>query len=129
MEFAARVVHVERRAAGASIGYGRACKLEKDAVVAVVSAGYADGYDRRLSGKGVVTIRGAHAPVLGRVSMDMISVDATGVPDVATGDKAILFSNDPAAPNSVEAIAKAIDTIPYCLVCGVSKRVARVYKR
>jgi alanine racemase len=128
MEFAARVVHVERRPAGASIGYGRTCKLEKDAVVAVISAGYADGYDRRLSGRGAVTIRGAQACVLGRISMDMISVDASCVPEVRVGDKAVLFSTDPSAPNSVEAIARAIDTIPYCLVCGVSKRVARLYK-
>lgn len=127
MEFAARVVHVDRRPAGATIGYGRTHRLVADSTVAVVSAGYADGYDRRFSGKASVTINGKLAPVLGRVSMDLISVDATGVPGVAIGDKAVLFSRDPAAPNSVENLACMIDTIPYTLTCGVSKRVHRVY--
>jgi alanine racemase len=129
MEFCARVVHVEPRRAGSTIGYGRTHRLAADAPVAVVSAGYADGYDRKLSGKGVVTIRGKECPVLGRVSMDMISVDVSKAPDAAPGDRAVLFSADPAAPNCVERIAATIDTIPYCLVCGVSSRVKRVYNR
>jgi len=128
MEFASRVVHVERRGAGTSIGYGRTHRLEKETLVAVISAGYADGYDRRFSGRAVVGINGAEAPVLGRVSMDLISVDATAVAGVKPGDKAVLFSTDPSAPNSVERLAELIDTIPYTLVCGVSKRVSRLYK-
>jgi len=128
MEFAARLVHMEHRPAGTSIGYGRTHKLDKDTLVAVVSAGYADGYDRKLSGRGTVTIRGRQVSVLGRISMDMISLDVSAIPDVALGDKAVLYSSDPAASNSVESISRMLDTIPYCLVCNVSKRVARVYK-
>jgi alanine racemase len=127
MEFASRVVHVERHGAGATIGYGRTHHLDKDTAVAVISAGYADGYDRRFSGKAVVTIGGAHAPVLGRVSMDLTSVDVSHVPGVKPGDKAVLFSSDPKAPNSVENLARLIDTIPYTLTCGVSRRVERAY--
>jgi alanine racemase len=56
------------------------------------------------------------------------AVDVSGVRGVKLGDKAVLFSNDPAAPNSVENLAQLIDTIPYTLTCGVSKRVERVYK-
>ena len=129
MEFCARVVHVERRYAGTTVGYGRTYRLAADAPVAVVSAGYADGYDRRLSGKGVVTIHGKECPVLGRVSMDMISVDVSKAPNAVPGDRAVLFAADPAAPNCVERVAAAIDTIPYCVVCGVSSRVKRVYKK
>jgi len=128
MEFASRVVHVEKHPAGATIGYGRTHRLEKDSLVAVVSAGYADGYDRRFSDKAVVTINGVDAPVLGRVSMDLTSVDVSKVPDVKLGDKAVLFSRNPSAPNSIENLAALIDTIPHTLTCGVSKRVERVYK-
>jgi len=128
MEFAARVVHLDRKPAGTYIGYGRACRLDRDTTVAVVSAGYADGYDRRFSSRAVVTIGGKPAPVLGRVSMDLTTVDATAVGAVTPGDKAVLFSADPKAPNSVEKLAALIDTIPYTLVCGVSKRVDRIYR-
>lgn len=127
MEFASRVVHVERHGAGATIGYGRTHTFERETTAAVISAGYADGYNRRLSGKAVVTIGGAHAVVLGRVSMDLTSVDVTHIPGVKPGDKAVLFSSDAKAPNSVENLACLIDTIPYTLTCGVSKRVERLY--
>ncbi len=128
MEFAARVVHVETHPAGSTVGYGRTHTLAVDSRLAVISAGYADGYDRRFSDKAVVTIRGKAAPVIGRVSMDLTSVDVTAIPDVRPGDKAVLFSRDPKAPNSVENLACLIDTIPYTLTCGVSKRVTRIYK-
>jgi alanine racemase len=128
MEFASRVVHVERHPAGATVGYGRTHKLAKDSALAVISAGYADGYDRRFSDKAVVTINGVEARVVGRVSMDLTSVDVTQVADVKVGDKAVLFSTNPKAPNSVENLARLIDTIPYTLTCGVSKRVERVYE-
>ncbi len=129
MELCARVVHVDRRPAGATIGYGRAYRCERESTVAVVSAGYADGYDRRLSGQAVVTINGKDCAQLGRVSMDMISVDVTHAGEVHPGDTAVLFSADPPRPNSVEGLAALIGTIPYCLVCGVSARVQRVYRR
>jgi len=127
MKFCARVVSVRKHEAGSTIGYNRTCRLSKDTRVAVISAGYADGYDRRFSNMAVVTIRGSHAPVLGRVSMDLISVDVSQIRNVAPGDEAVLFSNEPKAPNSVECLAQMTGTIPHVLTCGVSKRVQRVY--
>ncbi len=128
LRFSATVRHVERHPAGQTIGYNRTHTLARDSVVAVIGAGYADGYDRRLSNGAVVTIRGGHAPVLGRVSMDLISVDVTDMAEVKPGDEAVLFSDDPAAPNCVERLAETADTIPYVLVCGISKRVKRIYR-
>ncbi len=128
LEFCARIVNIERRPAGATIGYCRTCRLERDSLVAVVSAGYADGYDRRLSGRGVVLVRGAEASVLGRVSMDLISIDVTDIPEVALGDKVVLYSADPGAPNSIDNLCRLLDTIPHVLMCDISARVPRIYK-
>jgi alanine racemase len=128
LKLSARVRFVQEHPAGHTIGYGRTHTLRRASRVAVVSAGYADGYDRRLSDRAVVTVRGAEAPVLGRISMDLTSIDVTDIPGVAPGDEAVLFSNDPKAPNSVERLAALIDTIPYVLTCGITRRVPRIAK-
>jgi len=127
LKFCARVRAVEDHHASKTIGYNRTHRLSRDSRLAVISAGYADGYDRRLSDRAAVEIRGASAPVVGRVSMDLTSVDVTDVPRVAPGDAAVLFSDDPNAPNSVENLARIAGTIPYVLTCGISKRVKRIY--
>ncbi len=124
-----RVVNIETRPAGATIGYNRTHRLLKETPVAVLSAGYADGYDRRLSDRAVVTIGGKDCPVLGRISMDFTSVDTSAVPQVAVGDEAVLFSTAPDAPNCIERLSEMIGTIPHVLMCNISKRVPRVYKR
>ncbi|MHC4714164.1 MAG: alanine racemase [Planctomycetota bacterium] len=128
LKFSAVVRHIERHPRGQTVGYNRTHTLARDSVVAVVGAGYADGYDRRLSDRAVVTIRGRQAPVLGRVSMDLTSVDVTDIPEVEPGDEAVLFSKDPAAANCVDRLAETAGTIPYVLVCGISKRVKRIYR-
>jgi len=129
LKFCARVVLVEQHRKGHTIGYNRTHRLGRDSRVAVISAGYADGYDRRFSDKALVTVGGATAPVLGRVSMDLTSVDVTDIPGVKPGDEAVLFSNDPAAPNCVERLAALAGTIPHVLTCGISKRVRRTYRQ
>ncbi len=127
MKFSARVKFLEDHRAGKTIGYNRTHRLRRDTRLAVISAGYADGYDRRFSDSACVLIAGRYAPVVGRISMDLTSVDVTDVPGVKPGDEAVLFSNDPAAPNSVERLAELAGTIPHVLTCGVSRRVGRIY--
>lgn len=126
----ARILQVREVAAGEAIGYGAAHRLREEKRVAILSAGYADGY-HRLAGASderagaYVHVRGRPAPLLGRVSMDLIAVDVTDIVGVAEGDWAELFG--PNVP--IDAVAAAADTIGYELLTGLSRRDARVYVR
>jgi alanine racemase len=124
----ARILQVRDVAAGEAIGYGAAHRLSEEKRVAILSAGYADGY-HRLAGSSDeragahASVRGRPAPLLGRVSMDLIAVDVTGIVGVAEGDWAELFG--PNVP--IDAVADAAGTIGYELLTGLGKRDARVY--
>ena len=111
---------------GQSASYGRRFTAEKPTLVATLCTGYADGYPRQLScGKGIVEIHGKACPVLGRVCMDQMMVDVTGIPDIHEGDEAILWGGS--VSDTAETIARKTDTISYEVLCGVSRRVPRVY--
>ena len=112
---------------GQCASYGRRFTAEKPTRVATLCTGYADGYPRQLScGKGVVEIHGAACPVLGRVCMDQLMVDVTAVPDVHEDEEAILWGGT--VSDTAETIARKTGTIPYEILCGVSRRVPRVYR-
>ena len=112
---------------GQCASYGRRFTAEKPTKVATLCTGYADGYPRQLScGKGVVEIHGVACPVLGRVCMDQMMVDVTNVPQVQEDDEAILWGGT--VSDTAETIARKTDTIPYEVLCGVSRRVPRVYR-
>ena len=112
---------------GQCASYGRRFTAEKPTKVATLCTGYADGYPRLLScGKGVVEIHGVACPVLGRVCMDQMMVDVTNVPQVQEDDEAILWGGT--VSDTAETIARKTDTIPYEVLCGVSRRVPRVYR-
>ncbi len=124
----ARILQVRDAAAGETVGYGAAKSLEEDTRIAILSAGYADGYHRRAGSSDArpgafAWIRGKRAPLLGRVSMDLIAVDVTGIVAVNEGDVVELFG--PNVP--VDAVAGAADTIGYELLTQLSHRAARVY--
>lgn len=111
---------------GQSASYGRRFTADKPTLVATLCTGYADGYPRQLScGKGIVEIHGKACPVLGRVCMDQMMVDVTGIPDIHEGDEAILWGGS--VSDTAETIARKTDTISYEVLCGVSRRVPRVY--
>lgn len=122
-----QVCQVKKISADRSVGYGRTYVTDKETEIAVIPAGYADGYSRRLSGVGAVYINGRRCPILGRVCMDQMMVDVTGA-DVKTGDTATLYS-DTIAEITVDAIADKIGTIGYELLCAVGARVPRVAVR
>lgn len=128
MTLKAVVTHVKWLDAGQSVSYGRTFTAEKPTCAATISVGYADGYPRRLSGLGAMTIRGKAAPVIGRVCMDQTIVDVTGIPDVQPGDEVIVFGPD-AAPgaDTADTVAEKTGTINYEIICGISRRVPRVY--
>ncbi|MBQ6352846.1 MAG: alanine racemase, partial [Lentisphaeria bacterium] len=108
--------------AGETIGYGRTFRAAKTLRVATIPTRYADGYDRMLSNRGCVTIRGRQAPVVGRVCMDQIMADVTGIPAAAFGDEVLLLDDG----HDADAMAERIGTIGYEVVCGISPRVPRV---
>ena len=105
------------------ISYGRTFRTEKKTRVGVLPIGYADGLSRGLSSRMAVQTDSGPATILGRICMDMTMVDLTDLPDVHVGDAVELFGGK----QPVDVLAKAIGTIPYELVCAVSKRVPRVY--
>ena len=104
---------------GETVGYAGAWRAEHDSAIAILAAGYGDGLPRHLANGTPVLIGGARHPLVGRVSMDMIAVDVTGVPEVATGSKAVIWGEG----LPVEEVAAHADTIPYELLCGMSQRV------
>lgn len=105
------------------ISYGRTYTTPAPRRIATVTAGYADGVPRLLSGKGSVLIHGKRAPIVGRVCMDQICVDVTDIPEAAMGDTVTIFG--PGLP--VEEVAEAAQTVNYEIICGITKRVPRVY--
>lgn len=117
---------VKTMEAGQSASYGRQFTAQRPTRVATLCVGYADGYPRLLScGRGEVEIRGRACPVLGRVCMDQIMVDVTAVPDVQMGDEATVWGGS--VGDSAETIANKTGTISYEVLCGVARRVPRVY--
>lgn len=113
---------VKEIAEGDTVSYGRTFTAKEKMRIATVTAGYADGYPRALSGKGYVLINGKKAPIIGRVCMDQLSVDVSDIPDVKMGDEVILFGKD----LPCDEVAKLSNTINYEIVCGVSPRVPRI---
>ena len=121
-----RISQVKTLQPGQSVSYGRTFTAETPIRVATCCIGYADGYSRALSGKGVFTIHGKPAPVVGRVCMDQLMVDVTAIPEAAPGDEAIAFGPG-LAGDSIDDIAEKTGTINYEIMCGISRRVPRLY--
>lgn len=113
---------------GTPISYGRRFTASSRSLIASVPVGYADGYPRALTNKGEALVRGERVPVVGTVCMDWIMLDVTGLDGVRVGDEVLLMGDDQQG-NSIRAeeLAKWAGTIPYEILCGISKRVPRVY--
>ena len=121
------MTHVKTLPAGREISYGGTYVTQADTVVATIPVGYADGYRRSLSGKFYVLIHGCKAPILGRICMDQMMVDVTAIPDVRPGDKVTLIGRDGNETITMEQIAERADSFNYEFVCGISRRVPRIY--
>lgn len=129
MSFKTAVAYLKTVPPGTSIGYGRSFITQKRSVIATLPVGYADGYNRLLSNKGEVLIRGRRAPVVGRVCMDMTQVDVSHIRGVRIGDEVVLFGKQGDDEIPVDEVASNIDTINYEIVCNIGKRVPRIYLR
>ena len=129
LQWLSRVTHVKTLPAGREISYGGTYVTEKETIVATVPVGYADGYRRSLSGRFYVLIRGKRAPILGRVCMDQLMVDVTDIPGVTLNDRVTLVGKNGSEEITMEQIAAVADSFNYEFVCGISRRVPRVYSR
>lgn len=124
-----RVTHLKKLPAGREISYGGTCVTTRETVVATIPVGYADGYRRNLSGRFYVLIKGKRAPILGRICMDQMMVDVTHIPDVTLNDRVVLVGRYGEEEITMEQIAGAADSFNYEFVCGISRRVPRLYCR
>lgn len=121
-----RIVQIKHLAAGETVGYGRAGRIERPTVTATVPVGYADGLDRHLGcGRWSMLVAGRPAPIVGRICMDSCMIDITDIAEVREGDEVVIFSA--AAGNDLETMARILDTIPYEIMTSVSARVKRIY--
>ena len=131
MSLSSRVVAVKGVRPGEGVGYGSRYNSGKPGKIAVVPAGYADGLDLRLEGRGHVLVRGRRVPIVGAVSMDMLTVDVTGLDDVEPGDEVVIIGRQGTESwqqIDVREMAAAIGTIPWEIVCRLGSRIERHYK-
>jgi alanine racemase len=130
MSLTSRVVAVKGLRPGEGVGYGWRYQASEPRTIAVVPAGYADGVDTRLCGRGHVLIRGHRVPIVGAISMDMLTVDVTSLLEVRPGDEVVLLgSQGHESWQRIDAreMAAAIGTIPWEIVCRLGTRIERQY--
>ncbi len=122
-----RLARVTTLAPGESVSYGRTYVAQREEIIGLVPIGYADGYRRGLSSRGVMTLNGVEALVRGRICMDQTVINLPEATHPHVGDVIDVISNVPGDPNSVAAIARQLGTIDYEVVTGLSRRLPRIY--
>lgn len=124
-----RVVRLRTLPPGSAIGYGRTFVTQRPTRVALVPIGYGDGYHRLLSNRGAVLVRGRRAPILGRVSMDQIVVDVSGIPGVHLEEEVVIIGTQGEQTVRAEDVARWAETINYEVTTSLLPRVTRVYRQ
>jgi alanine racemase len=127
MKLASRVAYVKLFPPQSALSYGRTFITRRKTKVAYIAAGYADGIPRALSNKGAVLLRGQRCPIIGRVCMDWLLADVTDLPDVAPGEEAVLMGIAGNDVITADEIAGHAGTIPYEILCAMSRRLSRHY--
>jgi len=123
----ARVLAVKEIPAGAPVGYGAMFRPTRPSRIAVLAVGYADGLSHRLSARGHVIACGQFAPIVGAISMDLTTIDATDIPALTAGTPVTLLGQEGDLSINAQQLARMAGTISYDLLCGIRTRVARVY--
>lgn len=129
MELKSFITYIKTIGPGDQVSYGGTFVAHHPMRVATIPVGYGDGYPRGLSGKGYVLIRGRRAGILGRVCMDQFMVDVTDIPDASEDDEVTLIGRDKEETVTVEDLAGLSGGFHYEILCGIGKRVPRVYLR
>ena len=131
MSLTSRIVAVKGLRPGEGVGYGSRFTADEPRAIAVVPAGYADGLDTRMANRASVLVRGHRAPVVGAISMDMMTIDVTGLGDVEPGDEVVIIGRQgDEGWQQIDAreMAAVIGTIPWEIVCRLGTRVQRVFE-
>lgn len=127
LSFRAAILSARRVKKGEDVGYGDAFRAERDMTVATVAAGYADGVPRALSNKGEVLLHAMRAKIVGNICMDAFMIDATDM-KFSVGDYVTIIGREGDDEITADDVARTCGTISYEILCGISKRVPRVYK-
>ena len=128
MTLKSTVIQVKSVAPGFAVSYGSTHVTSRPTRIATIPIGYADGYSRRLSSQGHMLVRGARAPILGRVCMDLTLIDVGHIPGVAQGDEVVILGRQGNEEISADEIARRLETINYEVVSALTARVPRIYR-
>jgi alanine racemase len=123
-----RILSLRDMRANQALGYGGIYITKAPARIAVLPVGYADGLNRKISSQGRVIVGENYAPIVGRISMDLTLADVTGLPGVSVGDELVLLGATDGLSVDAREHASLSDTVPYEILCGISKRVPRKYR-
>jgi len=123
-----RILSLREMRGGQALGYGGTYVTKATSRVAILPVGYADGLNRGLSAGGRVIVREHYAPIVGRISMDLTTVDVTGIPGVEVADEVVLLGSYDGLSVDAREHAELANTIPYEILCAISKRVPRRYR-
>jgi len=123
-----RIVHLKKVPAETPLSYNHTYRTRRESLIATLPVGYADGYSRRLSNRAEVLVRGRRAPLVGRVTMDMVLIDVTDIDLAAVGDEVTLLGRDGDDRITAVELGRWADTIAYDVLCGIGRRVPRFYK-
>lgn len=127
MSFKTRIVLIKDYPSGYGIGYNRTFVTEKSTRIATIPIGYGDGYGFILSNRGEVLVKGRRAPIVGRISMDMATLDVSGLPDCRVGDEVVLLGRQGKECITANEIAERVHSISYEILCALGKRAPRVF--
>ncbi len=125
----ARIVFIKRLEKGASVSYGRTFRARRLSKIATVCAGYGDGVPRAESNKGEVLVAGRRCKIIGTVTMDMLMIDVTDIPQARVGSEVVLIGKQGQDEISAAEAAGFSNTISYEVVCAISQRVPRIYRK
>jgi len=123
-----RIIDIREVAAGQGVGYNRAHITSAAAKIATLAVGYGDGLNRRLSSRGQVIVRGQLSPIVGKISMDVTTIDVTQIAGCEIGDEVVLIGKQGEQALTAWPMARMLDTIPYEILCAIGKRVERVFE-
>lgn len=121
------IIDIRSIPAGQAVGYGGTYTTNRPSRLAVIPVGYGDGYSRAMSNRGRVIVRDEYAPIAGNISMDLTTVDVTHVPGASVGDEVLLIGASATKAVDILELARHYQSIPYEVLCGISKRVPRKY--
>ncbi len=127
ISFKTRVTFLKKAPPGTCLSYGSTFTAARESLIATIPVGYADGFNRLLSNRGQVLVKGRRAPIVGRICMDYTMIDVTDIEGVQVGDEVVLYGKQGKDEITVDEVATLLGTISYELLCAVDKRVSRFY--